>query len=425
MIIKGEFTDALRRQSHRYFYLYCFLNGLSYMCLGETIIVLLAVQLNCPDHIVAAIGAMLYVSYVLLPLGKLVASHIGAAPSQAFFWVMRNCAALLVASSAIWNHYGHHVASTVVLLTGTFLFYACRAAGCVMLIPLIGNITTKETRESFLGVKAVLFYAAELLALVGIFWCLHTYTGIWPIVALICTGSMFGFISAYFIKNIHETDALKKTAAEPLFKSLKEDLRNHDIKELVLANTAVNMAISMACPVAVLTLKRGYGLSDKATLVYTIVQVAGSMLFAKLFGKIAQVIGNRRAFILSYVQGILLCIYWIFCPARALFLFIAPAFLVIGSLRIVPENTFIGYFLTKVSPKQQVNASIMISTVGGCFGGILATFLSGIILDKLLVHFSFDDPLLKYKCYFAITTVIIALCIWPLLKLSRDDRREM
>ncbi len=422
MIIQGEFTDALRRQSQRYFYLYVFLNGMSYMCLGETIIVLLAVQLNCPDYIVASIGAMLYVSYILLPLGKLVASHIGAAPSQAFFWVLRNCAALFVASSALWNSLGHHVVAMAVLLTGAFLFYACRAAGCVMLIPLIGNITTKETRESFIGFQSMIFYASELLALVGIFWYLHGHTGIWPIVVLICTGALFGFTSAYFIKNIHETDALKKTAAEPLFKGMRENLRNHDIRQLVLAHTAVNMAISMVCPVAVLTLKRGYGLSDKETLVYTVVQMMGAMFFAKLFGRLAQLIGNRRAFILSYIQGILLCIYWIFCPAKALFLFIAPAFLVIGSFKIAPENMFIGFFLTKVSPKKQVNASIMISTIGGCFGGLIATFLSGFILDKLLANFVFDDPLFKYKWYFAIVTVIVATCIWPLLRLSRDDR---
>ena len=422
MIIKGEFTDALRRQSHRYFYLYSFLNGISYMCLGETVVMLLAVQLDCPDYIVAAIGAMIYVSYVLLPLGKLVASHIGAAPSQAFFWVLRNCAALFVASSALWNHSGHHATAVAVLLIGTFVFYSCRAAGCVMIVPLIGNITTKESRESFIGLQAMLFYASELLALVGIFWYLHSHVGIWPIVTLICTGAVFGFTSAYFIKNIHETDALRKTAKEPLFKSVKENFRNHDIRQLLVVHTAVNMAISMVCPVVVLTLKRGYGLSDKDTLLYTVVQMAGAILFAKLAGKLAKAIGNRRAFILSYVQGILLSIYWIFCPSKALFLFIAPAFLAIGSFKVTTENTYIGYFLNRVSPKKQVNASIMISTVGGYFGGIIATFISGLILDKLLACFSFSDPLLKYKCYFAIATVIITPCIWPLLKLSRDDR---
>ena len=422
MIIKGEFTETLRRQSHKYFYLYSFLNGISYMCLGETIIVLLAVQLNCPDYIVAAIGAMLYVSYILLPLGKLVASHIGAAPSQAFFWVLRNCAALFVASSAVWSHYGHHVAAVVVLMTGAFVFYSCRAAGCVMIIPLIGNITTKSGRESFIGQQAVLFYASELIALVGIFLYLHSHTGIWPLVALICTGAVFGFTSAYFIKNIHETDELKKTAAVPLFSSMKENLRNRDIRLLLISHTAVNMAISLSCPVAVLTLKRGYGLSDKATLLYTVMQMAGAVLFAKVFGRLAKVIGNRRAFILSYIQGIVLCVYWILCPHKALFLFIAPAFLLIGSFKVATENTYIGYFLNRVSPQKQVNASIMISTIGGGFGGLLATFLSGIILDKLLAQFSFSDPLLKYKWYFAIATLIVAPCIWPLVKLKRDDK---
>ena len=47
MIIEGPFTDKLRRRSQKYFYLYNLLNGASYMCLGETIIILLALKLKC------------------------------------------------------------------------------------------------------------------------------------------------------------------------------------------------------------------------------------------------------------------------------------------------------------------------------------------------------------------------------------------
>ena len=99
MIMNGPVPPERQAASKYNYKIFALINGLSYMCLGETVIILLAVQLNCKDYIVSALGAMLYFGFLLLPLGKIVTAHVGAAQSQGIFWVLRNISALIVAAA--------------------------------------------------------------------------------------------------------------------------------------------------------------------------------------------------------------------------------------------------------------------------------------------------------------------------------------
>ena len=123
MIFKGAVPPARQLSSQRNYNIFNLINGLSYMCLGETVIILLAVRLNCPDYIISSLGAMLYFGYLLLPLGKIVTARIGAAQSQATFWVLRNTAALLVALASPAGILGYQkiaIALLLVLLINLF-----------------------------------------------------------------------------------------------------------------------------------------------------------------------------------------------------------------------------------------------------------------------------------------------------------------
>ena len=70
MICKGPLTPAQLASSQHNYHIFSLINGLSYMCLGETVLILLAVRLGCPDYIVSTLGAMIYFGFLLLPLGK-------------------------------------------------------------------------------------------------------------------------------------------------------------------------------------------------------------------------------------------------------------------------------------------------------------------------------------------------------------------
>ena len=83
MIFDRPLTAEERRASLRRIALFSLVNGVSYVCVGETIMVLAAVRLGCPDAVTAAIGTMLYVGFAMLPLGRFLAARWGAAKSSA------------------------------------------------------------------------------------------------------------------------------------------------------------------------------------------------------------------------------------------------------------------------------------------------------------------------------------------------------
>ncbi|MBR4673354.1 MAG: MFS transporter [Victivallales bacterium] len=421
MIIQGSFTEKLRRRSKKYYYLYNLLNGASYMCLGETVIILLALKLNCRDSVVSTLGAMMYYGYAILPFGKVLAARVGAASSQAVFWVARNFAALFVASSALWHHYGHPTIAMVVLLSGAFIFYGFRAAGIVLTQPLVGNITTPSERPVFLAINSAFFYATSLLALLAISFLLHFYDGIEPLVIIIIAGSILGFTSSYFIKNICETDELKKAASGPFLSGICNAIKNRNVRQQILSGMTMNLCISMIFPISMLTVKRGYGLSDKSALLYSIVQLVGSVLAAKTSVTITKCLGARKTLISIYCLVLFLALLWLFAPLKPHFYFIAPIFFLIGASNMAQNNAITNYFLQTIPVREQVNATILISTFSGFLGGLSASIIAGFTLDSLAKHLPDMLPINRYKLFFTIILLILAFGIKAFTRLQKPS----
>ena len=57
MILGRPLTAAERRKSQRLYGAFNFGNGMSYMCLGENLLVLFATQLGAPNAVIALLGA--------------------------------------------------------------------------------------------------------------------------------------------------------------------------------------------------------------------------------------------------------------------------------------------------------------------------------------------------------------------------------
>ena len=99
MIFPGPLSEAQKFQSQRNYNLFSLLNGFSYTCEGETFLILLATRLDCPDALISALGAMMFFGYLFLPLSKVISARIGGARCQAFCWIARNVAALMMAGT--------------------------------------------------------------------------------------------------------------------------------------------------------------------------------------------------------------------------------------------------------------------------------------------------------------------------------------
>ena len=418
MIYDRPLTDEQRRVSQLNYNLFNIVNGASYMCLGETVIILFAVKLHAPNVIVAVIGSMLFLGFLLLPLGVVRTAQVGAARSQADFWVCRNVAALLVAVSALILPLSQCLAWGLLLL-GSFLFYGFRAAGVVMSQPLIGDITNNMDRARLIARSTGLFYVSGLVAMVTISLILGHYDSLWVLVGIIVAGACCGVTASTFVRKIDETSAIRRSAQAPLFPQLKTAFFDSTLRRQICAGFMVNLAIIMMAPIAILTMKRGYGVSDTQAILFSIVQFASSIAATQISGKVTEKIGPRKVAIYSYMLIFPICLFWLFAPAAVSSVWMwglfALPFILIGAMMVSAQNAMVHYFLMAVPKERQVASSMFISVVTGAAAGVTGMFVAGGLL-KLAERF-LGSGLPMYRAYFVAAGVLFLAGLTQVVRL--------
>lgn len=419
MIFPQALTEEQRRTSQINYNRYCLVNGASYACLGETVVILFAIKLQAPNFVIAAVGAMLYFGFLLLPLGIIRMGQVGAARSQADFWVCRNIAALLAASSAFLLPFSRHLAWGTLLL-GCFLFYGFRAAGVVMAQPLIGDITTEQDRARLLGESSARFYIFGMLSLAAISLLLGYSDNIRVLTGIIVAGACLGITSSTFIRKIDETAAISESAKTPLVPQLRDALHDPLLRRQIYAGFMLNLANIMLAPISVTALKRGYDVSDKQAILFSLVQFTAAILGSKLTAPVTAKVGPRKLAACAYLLTFPVCLFWIaVSPVTAPILFwslFSFPFLLTGIYIVLYNNAMIHYFLLTVPARRQVVSSMFINVASGVAASVTGMVIAGLLLKWTEVYFG--PGITMFKAYFAIAGILFLAGIFPVLRLD-------
>jgi len=400
------------------------MNGLAYMCVGETIMILLSVKLGFPDYVVAILSGMLFFGFLLLPLGKTVTAMVGGAKSQAFFWVSRNIAALAVASASIWSLLGMRGVAIVFMIIGAFLFYGFRAAGVVMSQPLMGDIATEEERARVIATNGGLFYAACFVSLVVISTLLKLSDSVLVLTLIIVAGSTVGICSSRFLRKVDETRSLIESARKPVAREMAEAFRTPVLRRLLFCSFVNNLAMIMVLPVTILVLKKGYGYSDTGALLFSLVQFASSAVMSFVSGRVSEKVGPRKTMIMAYVMMLVMTSMWVGMPRGGWLVMplCIVLFVMAGAFRITIDNSVVHYFLQTVPAERRVASSMLLNMTTGVCAGVAGMVLSGSVLYLLgrKGHAAGSGPemLHLYRTYYAVALALLSPCLVFLTRLE-------
>ena len=424
MILEHELTPEQRRRSQRNINAFNAVNGLSYMCVGETIMILLSLKLGFSDVVSAVLGGMIFFGFLLLPLGKIVSARVGGARGQAVFWVARNAAALVVASAALWQRLGMTRLALACLVGGAFLFYGFRAAGVVMVQPLLGDISTDEERPRFIAINGALFYAACFLSLVAISVVLKISDSVLAITLIIAAGSALGITSSTFLRRVDETSAIRESARRPVAREMVAAIRDRSLRRLLLGSFVNNLSMVMLLPAAVLFVKKGYGVSDTGALLFSLLQFAASAGMSVAVVRISNRIGPRQTLIGAYGAMLATAILWSIAPEAhgAAIPLASLLFALAGSVRVTADNSVTHYFLQTVPAERRVPASMLMNMVTGVGAGAIGMLLSGWLLHRLGQGVESPTPgaelIHLYRRYFAIAFALLLPGLALLLRME-------
>ena len=416
MIVKGALSPSQMESGRRNYNLFNSINGMSYICLGEMVIILFAIRMDTPNFCIAALGSFFFLANFFMPLGKLLVARVGGAKTMAYCWMMRNASALTVATAPLMAWLFHPYAGVVVIMTGAFGFYACRSAGIAGSQPLLGEVTTPENRGRFTSANARTFNISAMIMLALIIMLMKLSRETWVFDAIIVTGAVLGFISAFIIGRVNETESLRESARKPILDDMRLTLKNPMRLRQLIANCTINSAIALTVPISMLALKRSYGISDGDALFYAMLHFAGGIGVSYLFGLLAEETGPRPLAILFYSLTIVLCLLWVIGPDTFKWHYSIWPFLLAGSASMGGGISMTHYFLITVPPKERVAASLTISAMSGVVAGLVGSVVGGGLL-KWLGSMRME-PVDMFKLYFLIVMALLLVGLFLVSKLE-------
>lgn len=421
MICNRPLNEQEMHSSQRNYLLYNGVNGASYMCLGETVLILFAVKLHSPDTVIAILGGMIFFGFLLLPLGKIMTARTGAARTQADCWVYRNIAALLVAAAAPAALFVNQSVATIMLVTGAFLFYGFRAAGVVLSQPLVGEICEKKHLGGFISKAWVWFYSSGVLALLAITVCMGFSDSVWMLFGIIIAGTLLGVTSSTFMRKVHETGEIPKNAQRPLLKELPGIIRNKVIMRQLIAGMISNMSIVFLVPISMLTLKRGYGVADDTALLYSLVQFGASIGVSLILTRLADRFGGRKMVIAGFYGNYIIALLWLVLPVKFNPLLAIIPFLFTPCCAVISSTCLSQYFIHTVRPRDQVVASMLIAVGTGVFAGLPGMILSSLFLKAAAYLNTTGPAMVTYKYYFLFILCLLPLMSWAVHRLYKEE----
>ena len=417
MILGRPLTAAERRKSQRLYGAFSFGNGMSYMCLGENLMVLFAVQLGAPNAVVALLGAMQFIGYAMLPLGVRHTSRRGAATCQADFWIARNMAALLTASAALVWRVSPPAAWGLVLL-GALLFYGFRAAGGVLFTPLMGDVSTEEEAPGVIGFTTALFNVSAVATLAAITAATHRWQGRDALAAVIVLGALLGIGSSFFLRGMCETGAIRDAAREPLLSGMRDALHNRDLLRLTLAWFLLNLVSILLVPISTLAIKRGCGFGDTQALLCACAQFAGGIASSFASGRLCRRFGPRRVLFSGLLGCATVPFAWLLFPVgagpqTALAASLALFFWLGGFFYLIYNSTNSYFLLACPDKKAQVAGSIAVNLAAGGGAGVIGSAVGAWLVSRAAdwapaLGGVFDGTLGPFRLYFLILLPIAA-----------------
>ena len=425
MVFPRSLSPAERRTSLRRLALYNLANGLSFAGVGETVMVLVAVRLGCPDAVSAVFGGTLfYAGFAAMPLGRLASARWGAARAGGAFWALRNFFALLVPAAALWGAGRPWLVSATVLL-GAAGFYACRSAGVVLYGPLVGESAGPAERAGALGRLGALFNAGFALGFPAVLLALRGGESIGRLSAIVGAGAALGVWSAFLLCRAHETTALREGARKPVLADLRALFANRVYRRLVAGASCTNLLYALVGPASVVVLKRGYGASDLGAMAFSgMLYVAGGFS-SWANGAIARRIGPRLELVVSYGLLLASAAAWTLLPDAAAPAALAVAwiavFSVLGVAKAMNETATLHYAVSAVEPRLVVSASTALYLATGLVAGAAGLVLSFLLLPRAAATPApGPEALAAYRGYFR-AVLLLALAgfaaVWRILPL--------
>jgi hypothetical protein len=364
-------------------------NALSWSFLTGNIITLFAMRLKASSTYLGSIGALLYMAFFFLPLGKVLAKRFSIIKIFSVTWISRSISMIPLLCVPIVISAGHHAIALNLTLLGVACFHGIRGVGMIGNNPVLSNLAMGPDRSSYMTQIQIINSAVGMFAGFIIALFLGREPPLYLYSLIMAVGIGCGIISGVLIRKIPEPPVAEpagKTSA--LGNVIKYAFSTPSLRQFILILFLVALVSGVSRSFIIVYSREVFAQSDGMVSLYTVFGGLGNLLIGLVIKFLVSRIGVKPIFIICVVIGLAGMIPIVFIPQsitgnfNTLVLLLSCIFFILNFGFLGSEGIAQTYFLGLVPMELMLDMGILYFLVFG-IAGAGGSFATGLFLDFL------------------------------------------
>ena len=397
------------------FNIYNIFNALSWNLLVGSIITLFAMRLGANSTYIGLLGAMGYVSFFFMPLGKILARRFSIIGVFSFAWTGRALCMLLAVAAPFAAGSGRGDIALGLTIIGVFAFHFFRGFGMVGNNPVLSELAAGPDRGSYLTQTQIVNSAVTMFGSFFIAMVLGREPPLYLYSLVLMMGVACGVTSGLFLRKVPEPPHDGEQEKSGFISTFKQALSQDGLRLFIVILFLVALVSGVSRTFVVVYAREVFGHSDGMVSLYTVFGGLGFLMIGMFIKFLVDRIGTKPIFIVCVIISLVSMLPVVFFPGRAVdnvsttVLFLSFLFFMLNFGCLGAEGIAQTYFMGLVPAKMMLDMGIVYYLIFGA-AGAGGSFLAGFFLDMLS-----GWGVSAFAAYKILFGVLIALAVVALL----------
>ncbi|MDR3115939.1 MAG: MFS transporter [Treponema sp.] len=363
-------------------------NALSWSFLTGNIITLFAMRLKASSTYLGGIGALLYMAFFFLPLGKVLARRFSIIKIFSITWISRSISMLPLLFVPIVMAAGRHDMALHLTLLGVACFHGIRGVGMIGNNPVLSNLAMGPDRSSYMTQIQIINSAVGMFAGFIIALFLGREPPLYMYSLIMAVGIGCGIVSGVLMQKIPEPPVEPKGKTTALGDVIKQAFSTPSLRQFILILFLVALVSGVSRSFVIVYCREVFAQSDGMVSLYTVFGGLGNLLIGLVIKFLVSRIGAKPIFIVCVIIGLAGMIPIVCIPQsmtdnfNTLVLLLSFIFFILNFGFLGSEGIAQTYFLGLVPTELMLDMGILYFLVFG-IAGAGGSFVTGLFLDFL------------------------------------------
>ena len=395
-------------------------NSISWQFLAANILTLFALRLEASATYIGTLGALLYMAYFFLPLGKILSGRFSLVKIFSVAWICRSISMIPALFAPFFFASGHRDTALLLLFLGVSIFHFFRGIGLIGDSPIMSYLSKGPDQGSYVTQIQVINRAVGMFAGFVIAMLLGRDPPLFLYALIFAVGIGCGIFSGIIVRKVPSPDIEKSEEKSNLFRIFREAITQSSLRNFIFILLMVALVSGVSRTFIIVYCREVFSQSDGMVSLYAVLGGLGALMAGLFIRFLVDRIGAKPLFLICVITGLVSMIPILFFPESmidnftTLTLFLTFLFFMMNFGWLGAEGVMQTYFIGLVPSEQMMDMGVLY-LLGFGVAGAGGSLLGGVFLDITAVVFG--SYIITFMMLYSILIVISLVSLFLMRKL--------